>query len=36
VALFLRERCYQASALTGGYSAWRDAPLPLVPVRVAT
>jgi hypothetical protein len=36
VALFLGERGYQASALTGGYNAWRDARLPLVPVRVAT
>ncbi|MDR3635684.1 MAG: rhodanese-like domain-containing protein [Isosphaeraceae bacterium] len=29
VALWLRERGYQAYALTGGFDAWRDAGLPL-------
>lgn len=32
VAQMLRERGYRASALTGGYDAWRKAGLPLVPV----
>jgi rhodanese-related sulfurtransferase len=29
VALLLRGHGYRASALTGGYNAWRDAGLPL-------
>jgi rhodanese-related sulfurtransferase len=30
VALLLQEQGYRASALAGGYNAWRDAGLPLV------
>ncbi len=29
MALFLRDKGYRASALTGGYHAWRDAGYPI-------
>jgi hypothetical protein len=32
VALFLRGRGYRAFALLGGFNAWRDAGLPLLPL----
>ncbi|MGP0070110.1 MAG: hypothetical protein ACLQGP_41745 [Isosphaeraceae bacterium] len=32
MALFLRGRGYRAFALRGGFNAWRDAGLPLVPL----
>ena len=32
MALWLRERGHRASALAGGFDAWRDGGFPLVPL----
>ncbi len=34
MALFLRGRGYRAFAMLGGFNAWRDAGLPLLPLQV--